>query len=130
MRTISEDEIVLDKMTMITSETDAKGIIVYANEDFCSICGYSKEEMIGRPHNMIRHPDMPKAAFADLWNTVRSGGIWNGIVKNRTKEGRFYWVNATVYPMQKNGQTRYISVRRKPTDEEVETAAALYRGME
>ena len=129
MRTIGNDEILLDRMTMITSETDARGIIVYANEDFCAICGYTKEEMIGRPHNMIRHPDMPKAAFADLWDTVKGGRIWNGMVKNRTKDGRFYWVNATVYPMKKNGETRYISVRRKPTDEEVATAIKLYEEM-
>jgi len=127
MRTIGNDEIVLDRMTMITSETDSKGIIVYANEDFCTICGYAKEEMIGRPHNMIRHPDMPKAAFADLWKTVKAGNVWNGIVKNKTRNGRYYWVNATVYPMKKNGEIRYISVRRRPTDEEVVQAEKLYR---
>ncbi len=129
MRTVENDEIVLDRMTMITSETDAKGIILYANEDFCRICGYTKEEMIGRPHNMIRHPEMPKTAFADLWETIKMEKVWNGIVKNRTKDGRCYWVNATVFPVRKGDELRYISVRRKPTDEEVAAAITRYKEM-
>jgi len=120
-------EIKLDKNTMIVSETDAKGIIVYANSDFCTIAGYDKDELIGQPHNMVRHDDMPKAAFKDLWDTVSSGKIWNGIVKNKTKNGGYYWVNATAYPsIDANGEKRYISVRVKPTDMEVSNAEKLY----
>lgn len=121
------EETRLDKKTMIVSETDAKGIIVYANEDFCKIAGYTKEELIGKPHNMVRHKDMPSKAFEDLWNTVQSGNIWNGMVKNRTKDGGYYWVNATVFPSKDSkGNKRYISVRVKPTEDEIKTAKKLY----
>ena len=121
-------EIFLDSSTMIVSETDEKGIILYANSDFCKIAAYLKEELIGKPHNIVRHPDMPKVAFEDLWKTVQSGKTWNGIVKNRTKDGNFYWVNATAYPSKnEKGELRYISVRIKATDEEIEDATSLYK---
>jgi aerotaxis receptor len=123
-------EIELNKKMMIVSETNEKGIITYANNDFCSIAGFSKEELIGKPHSLVRHQDMPKAAFEDLWKTVKAGKIWNGIVKNRTKNGGFYWVNATAYPSKtRNGEIRYISVRVKPTKEEIEKAEKLYKTM-
>ena len=112
---------------IIVSETDAKGNIIFANQDFCKIAGYTLAELIGKPHNMVRHSDMPKVAFEDLWKTIQAGNIWKGIVKNRTKEGNYYWVNATAYPSKKtNGEIRYISVRVKPTDKEVANAVALY----
>lgn len=121
-------EIKLDKNTMIVSETDEKGIIIYANADFCKIAGYSKEELIGQAHNIVRHPDMPKAAFKDLWETVHANKIWKGIVKNSTSDGGYYWVNATAYPsIDAKGNKRYISVRVKPTDNEIKNAIALYK---
>lgn len=121
-------EVLLNRDTLIVSETDEKGIIVYANADFCKIAGFSKDELIGNPHNMVRHEDMPKEAFKDLWETLKRNDTWNGIVKNKTKEGGFYWVNATVYPsIDKNGKKRFISVRIKPTKEEIESAETLYR---
>lgn len=120
-------EIKIPKDMIIVSETDAKGIILYANSDFCKIAGYSIDELLGKPHNMIRHSDMPKVAFEDLWKTIQSGEIWKGIVKNRTKNGNYYWVNATAYPSKTpNGELRYISVRIKPTEKEVSNAIALY----
>ncbi|WP_417325217.1 PAS domain-containing protein [Halarcobacter sp.] len=123
-------EVELDKKTMIVSETDEKGIIIYANDDFCAIAGYTKEELIGQPHNIVRHPDMPKAAFKDLWTTIQEGKIWKGIVKNKTKDGNYYWVNATAYPStSSNGKKRYISVRIKPTRKEIEKAEELYKTM-
>lgn len=123
-----EQEIFLDRDTLIVSETNEKGIIVYANEDFCKIAGYSKDELIGNPHNMVRHEDMPKEAFKDLWQTLFRNETWNGIVKNKTKKGGFYWVNATVYPsIDKNGKKRFISVRVKPTKEEILKAETLYK---
>ena len=121
------EEIKMSISDIIVTETDDKGIITFANEDFCKIAGYKKEELLGSPHNMVRHSDMPKAAFKDLWQTVQSGKIWKGIVKNKTKDGGFYWVNATAYPSKKaNGELRYISIRIKPTDKEVADAVYLY----
>lgn len=123
-------EILLSKDTMIVSETNSRGKIVYANEDFCKIAGFDKEELIGKPHNIVRHPDMPKEAFKDLWQTIEAGKTWKGIVKNRCKNGDYYWVNATAYPVEKkNGKKRYISVRVKPTQKEIENAENLYKKM-
>ncbi|QKF81784.1 PAS domain-containing protein [Halarcobacter ebronensis] len=124
-------EVKLDRKIMIVSETDAKGTILYANEDFCKISGYTKEELIGKPHNVVRHPDMPKAAFKDLWETIQRGDIWKGIVKNKTKNGDYYWVNATAYPSTSpNGNKRYISIRIMPTKEEIEKAEKLYKTLD
>ena len=123
-----EREVTLSKDTMIVSETDSKGNIIYANADFCEIAGYSKEDLIGKPHNCVRHPDMPRAAFKDLWETIQRGNVWNGIVKNKTKDGGYYWVNATAYPSKNSkGELRYVSIRVKPTEEEVENAINLYK---
>jgi len=121
-------EVRLSADTMIVSETDAKGNIIFANRDFCKIAGYSIEELVGKPHNIVRHPDMPKAAFADLWKTIQAGNIWNGIVKNKTKNGGYYWVNATAYVSKdEKGNLRYVSVRIKPTEQEIEDAINLYK---
>lgn len=121
-------ELHLDESTMIVSETDIRGNIIYANSDFCSIAGFTKDELIGQPHNLVRHKDMPSAAFKDLWETVKSGKTWNGRVKNITKNGDFYWVDATVYQVtKKNGEQRYISVRSKPSDEQKKIAIELYK---
>ncbi len=121
-------EIKLNEETMIVSETDTSGKIIYANSDFCKIAEYEKNEIIGQAHNILRHKDMPSEAFEDLWNTLKKGQIWNGIVKNSTKNGNYYWVNATAFSSKDtNGDTRYISVRIKPTDEEIKSAEALYK---
>ena len=125
----NNNEIALPKEMLIVSETDTKGNIIFANKDFCTIAGYTLEELVGKPHNILRHPDMPKVAFQDLWDTIKKGKIWNGIVKNKVKDSsKYYWVNATVYESKnQSGEKRYISVRVKPTKEEVENAIALYR---
>ncbi len=121
-------EIKVNKNIMIVSETDEKGMIIYANDDFCNIAGYSKHELIGKPHNIVRHPDMPKVAFEDLWKTIKSGQAWNGIVKNQAKNGDFYWVNATAYPSKsQDGNLRYISIRVQPTEDEIKNAETLYK---
>jgi aerotaxis receptor len=121
-------EVQLSKSTMIVSETDTKGIITYANNDFCRLAGYTKEELINQAHNIVRHPDMPKIAFKGLWDTIAQGKTWNGIVKNKCKNGDYYWVNATAYPVtKKDGTIKLISVRRKPTEDEVRNAEALYK---
>lgn len=131
MQAVAKHEIKLDKETIIVSQTDKKGRITYANEDFCKIAGYSKDELIGQPHNINRHPDMPRVAFADLWQTIKSGKIWQGIVKNLAKDGSYYWVNAKVYPSTTpDGETRYVSVRIKPTDKEIEESEKLYKTLD
>ena len=122
------NEVKMPQEMIIVTETDAKGIIKFANEDFCKIAGYSLEELVGQPHNMVRHNEMPRAAFEDLWKTIQKGNIWKGIVKNKTKNGDYYWVNATAYPSKNpNGELRYISVRVKPTELEVSNAMKLYK---
>ena len=110
----------------IISHTDAKGIITFVNDDFVSISGYSAEELLGQPHNLVRHPDMPSEAFRDLWETVQTGRPWFGIVKNRCKNGDHYWVRAAVTPRPEGG---FTSVRVKPSREEVNQAEALYQQM-
>lgn len=123
-----EIETELSKDIIIVTETNEKGIIEFANEDFCKIAGYTLVELVGNPHNMVRHEDMPKWAFEDLWNTIKSGKMWKGIVKNRTKDGGYYWVKAHVYPSKhSDGTPRYISVRIKPTIDEIEKAISLYK---
>lgn len=123
-----EQEVKLNKDTMIVSETDERGNIIYANEDFCLIAEYNIDEIIGKPHNIVRHPDMPKIAFKGLWDTIQAGNTWNGIVKNKTKSGKYYWVNATAFASKDaKGKLRYISVRIKPTQEEIDNAQALYK---
>lgn len=123
-------EVMLDKQSFLVSETDEKGIITFANPDFCTIAGYTLEELMGRPHNIVRHPDMPKVAFKDLWQTITSGKIWTGFVKNRCKNGDFYWVYATVYPMKGcEGKPSFMSARRMATHEEITQAETLYKTM-
>ncbi|MFB1033596.1 MAG: PAS domain-containing protein, partial [Aliarcobacter cryaerophilus] len=101
---------------------------IFANDDFCKIAGYGIDELIGKPHNTVRHPDMPKAAFKDLWETVKKGNIWTGYVKNATKDGDYYWVFATVYPtITSEGSKGYLSCRRKASIEEIKTHENLYK---
>lgn len=121
-------EIHMTERMLIISETDEKGMITFANEDFVKMSGYSYEELIGQPHNILRHPDMPSAAFGDLWKTVKSDQIWNGFVCNRCKNDDYYWVYATVSPIiAPDGSRHYLSIRRKPTRDEVNYYAALYK---
>ncbi len=123
-----EKETILDEYTFLVSETDEKGIIKFANNDFCKIAGFSLEELIGKPHNLVRHKDMPKVAFKDLWDTVKKGNIWTGYVKNATKDGGYYWVFATVYPFVScDGTNGYISCRKKASDEEIKIHDNLYK---
>ena len=114
----------------IISMTDLQGNITFVNRDFIQISGFSEEELIGSPHNMVRHPDMPPAAYEDLWQTVKSGKTWRAMVKNRCKNGDHYWVDAYVMPIVQNGKPiGYQSVRSKPSREQVAEAEALYARM-
>ena len=113
--------------TVLVSRTDLRGIVTYANENFVKISGYTRDELVGKGHNVVRHPDMPSAAFKDLWQTVRAGHAWRGIVKNRAKNGDHYWVEAFVTPFHDNGQlVGYQSIRQTPTREQVDNATRLY----
>ncbi len=127
-RQISHNEIDYPEGIVFVTKTDVKGTITYANDSFVEISGYSREELIGKGHNIVRHPDMPKWAFADLWATIQSGHPWRGMVKNRAKNGDYYWVRATVSPIISNQKiTGYISLRRKPSREEIASAQSLYQ---
>ncbi|MCX7945754.1 MAG: methyl-accepting chemotaxis protein [Hydrogenophilus sp.] len=110
----------------IISHTDEKGRITYFNKDFLEYSGFTAEELMGQPHNIVRHPDMPPEAFRDLWATLKAGRPWQGIVKNRRKDGDHYWVKATATPKPGGG---YMSVRMKPSREEIAAADALYARM-
>ncbi len=113
---------------ILLSTTDLKGNIKYANPDFAEIAEFSAREMRGQPHNLVRHPDMPPAAFASLWQRIKSGRSWFGLVKNRTASGDHYWVNAYISPVVEDGEVHeYQSVRRRPTDAQIAHAESIYQ---
>jgi len=115
---------------LIVSRTDIDGIITHVNRSFVEMSGYTEAELVGAPHSILRHPDMPRAAFKDLWETIEAGKIWQGYVKNLRKDGGFYWVKATVIPNVRNGEiVGYTSVRRKPDRRKVEECIPLYASM-
>ncbi len=121
-------EYVLGDEDVIITHTDLQSRITYANQAFVQSSGYSLEECMGQPQSLVRHPDMPKAAFRDLWRTIKAGNHWTGIVKNRRKSGGYYWVRANVSPIVADGRKiGYLSVRVKPTQQEIDAAAALYQ---
>ncbi len=125
---ISQVEVPFPKGRYIVSRTDLKGMVTYANDTFIDLSGFSRDELIGKNHNVVRHPDMLPGAFAWLWDTIKEGRPWRGIVKNRCKNGDYYWVDALVVPVLKNNQTiGYMSVRTEPTRQQVAEAEALYR---
>ena len=127
---ITDREIHLTDGVPLVSRTDTGGRITFVNQAFIEISGFDEHELIGAPHNIVRHPDMPKEAFADLWATAKTGRPWEGLVKNRTKSGDFYWVRANVTPVMENGEvTGYISIRSKPSREEIAAADRLYAEM-
>lgn len=125
--TFLEDGEVLYNDLYLLSETDEKGIVVYANDSFLKIANMTNDDLIGQAHNVVRHPDMPRAAFKSLWDDVQSKGFWTGYVKNARKGGGYYWVYATVLrSVDKNGNTKYVSIRVKPSREDIKNAEALY----
>ncbi|HET8870075.1 MAG TPA: Tar ligand binding domain-containing protein, partial [Aquabacterium sp.] len=125
---VTDVEYVLRDNQSLISRTDAKGRITYANDDFIEAAGFTEAELIGKPHNLVRHPDMPEAAFEDMWRDLKAGLSWTGMVKNRRKDGGFYWVLANASPILEGGTVvGYSSVRTKPTQEQVAAAEAVYR---
>ena len=124
------DEEYTFKNGLIVSSTDLKGIITYANRKFCEISGYSKNELQGKNHNIVRHPDMPKIAFQELWETIKAGKEWTGVVKNLRKDGRYYWVYTHISPMIEEGSTLgYAAARRPASPTEVEDSILLYQNL-
>ncbi|EDM23316.1 PAS sensor domain-containing protein [Caminibacter mediatlanticus TB-2] len=135
MKNIIDEEVKFEdinpKNRPVVSKTDIKGNILYANKMFAELSGYSKEELTGKPHNIVRHPDMPKKVFENLWNTILQGKPWSGIVKNLRKDGRYYWVEAYIEPCfdKKGNITGFISARRKIDDEKKKEYEKKYKEM-
>ena len=123
----TDTEVPLPEGRLIVSRTDLQGLITHANDAFVEMSGYAREEIIGAPHHILRHPDMPRLAFEGLWDTLTSGQKWHGYVKNLRKDGAYYWVYATAVPNIRNGVIAgYTSVRRKPSRTRIAELSALY----
>ena len=124
---LTQQEQLVNPKQPLVSITDLKGRILHANAAFVDISGYGKQELLGQPHNIVRHPDMPPEAFADMWRTLEADLPWHGLVKNRAKNGDHYWVHAYVSPCFENQhKTGYISVRTRPERQQIQAAEALY----
>lgn len=129
---VTRKETIVPDNAIIISKTDLKGIIDYVSPDFVEISGFSESELVGQPHNVIRHPDVPPALFEDVWSTIRSGLPWMGMVKNRRKDGGFYWVYTEISPLYREGKNKisgYTSVRYRPSREEIEDAVHFYKAL-
>ena len=130
-RPVTQREVLLASDTALVSRTDLRGLINYANEAFVKISGYARGELLGNSHNLLRHPDMPAVVFTDLWKSVLAGRAWRGIVKNRTKNGDHYWVEAFVTPFHDNGTlVGYQSIRRPATRQQIADAEAFYKAIQ
>ena len=124
-----DEEYVFEK-GLIVSSTDLKGIITYANRKFCEISGYTKDELMRKNHNIVRHPDMPKAAFQEVWDTIQAGKEWTGIVKNLRKDGRYYWVYSHITPITVEGEpVGYTAARRPASATEIEEIIPIYKDL-
>jgi aerotaxis receptor len=127
---VSQREFSFSPDETLVSVTDLKGRITYCNPAFIHVSGFAKDELLGQPHNLVRHPDMPEEAFRDMWDTIQNGLPWTGLVKNRRKNGDHYWVQANATPMMDGGKiTGFLSVRTVPTRDAVKNAEKLYAAM-
>ncbi|WP_368765906.1 methyl-accepting chemotaxis protein [Enterobacter hormaechei] len=127
---VTQNEYPLDDDTTLMSTTDLHSYMTHTNDTFVQVSGFTLQELLGQPHNIVRHPDMPKAAFADMWYTLQKGEPWSGIVKNRRKNGDHYWVRANAVPMVRNGQmTGYMSILTRATEDEVAAVEPLYKAL-
>ena len=117
--------------SVIISQTDLKGKITFVNRKFCEISGYRVDELIGSNHNIIRHPDMPDEIFTKMWNTIKDGQSWNGLIKNLRKDGLYYWVDSEIIPIHDNNKsiTGYIAARRAASRKNINESQALYKKM-
>ena len=127
----TQKEIMLRDNDFIVTKTDSKGRIIYANKIFVEFSGYTQTEILNKQHNLVRHPDMPRAVFNLLWETIKSGNEFNGYVKNMSKDGNFYWVFANVTPSYDGNRNNigYYSVRRKPSQNALDVIIPLYKEM-
>ena len=125
-----DEEVFFDGRSLI-SETDLKGVITFVNRKFVEMSGYSKAESIGQPHSLLRHPDMPRAAFEEMWKTIQSGNIWEGYVKNLRKDGKYYWVIVNIVPKKDDAGNivGYIASRKVPDNHQKENIIAQYKKM-
>jgi len=123
-------EVLYDDLYLL-SETDEKGIVTYASDGFYKIANMTEEDLIDQPHNVVRHPDMPRAAFKSLWDDAQDKGFWTGFVKNQRKGGGYYWVFATVLKrIDKSGKVSYVSIRTKPSRDDIAKAEELYKTLD
>ncbi|SFN97465.1 methyl-accepting chemotaxis sensory transducer with Pas/Pac sensor [Formivibrio citricus] len=124
---VTQQEVPYPQGMYVVSQTDLKGVITDANEAFVKLSGFTREELIGKSHNVVRHPDVPPAIFADMWASLKAGMPWRAVVKNRCKNGDHYWVDAQIVPIFKNDQiVGYMSVRREPTRQQIQESEALF----
>jgi aerotaxis receptor len=125
-----DEEFVVEGNAII-SQTDINGNITYANKAFCTVSAYSIEELLNQPHNIVRHPDMPKTVFEKMWSTIQSGQAWNGLIKNLRKDGMYYWVETEILPIKDNDNTitGYIAARRAASRKDIEENKETYRKM-
>jgi aerotaxis receptor len=125
------DEEFIYEGNVIVSQTDLQGVLVYANRKFCEISAYKRNELINKPHNIIRHPDMPKAVFQKMWETISGGQAWNGLIKNLRKDGLYYWVDAEILPIVDNEKniTGYIAVRKPSSRKNIDETQEIYKKM-
>ena len=128
--TVIDEEYIFDS-NVIISQTDVNGVITYANRAFCEVSGYKLDELMGQPHSIIRHPDMPQGVFAKLWESITGGQAWNGLVKNRRKNGMFYWVETEVLPVLNEDEeiTGFIAVRKEASRKDINETQETYNKM-
>jgi PAS domain S-box-containing protein len=127
---VNKHEYLVPEDAVLVSKTDLRGVITYCNQAFCEVSGFSESELLGEPHNIVRHPDVPPRVFADCWETIQAGDSWHGIIKNRRKNGDYYWVNANITPLHENGRmSGYLSLRYKPDPDQVIKAEKYFRSL-
>lgn len=126
-----DEEYVFDGNGIIISQTDVKGVITYANRKFCEVSGYKASELIGESHNIIRHPDMPKVVFKEMWGNISNGQNWNGIIKNIRLDGKYYWVDTEIMPVHnsKKELTGYIATRKPASQKDIKASKEIYKKM-
>lgn len=124
---VTQREVTYPPEYNLLSVTKTSSHITYASKEFCDVAGYTLDELVGQPHNIVRHPDMPPEAFKDMWDFLKSGKSWMGLVKNRCKNGDHYWVDAFASPIKENGKiVEYQSVRLSPNRQHVKNAEKIY----